>query len=230
MGGDDLQLGAWTDAIKLGGKYNRRAISDVFYSSKRQILKYAFKRSIGKGGDFSTLINRQLNWKYSYKLGSLPQHAPAESIKHFAPTEWDNYFKFCFVRNPYNFAVSDYKWRLKATGIQSKDISFTSFLERILYDDVSDPDGIVAKRPQNWSIYTINNEFATDFIGSFENLYHDLKVVLSKIGVSFNPEKFPANKQSTSKRINYRDWYTNYEKKLVYEIHKEEIEAFGYEF
>uniref|UniRef100_UPI0025C1492B hypothetical protein n=1 Tax=Desulfonatronospira sp. TaxID=1962951 RepID=UPI0025C1492B len=62
-----------------------------------------------------------------------------------------------------------------------------------------------------------------------ESIMDDMSIICSKIGVPFHPEKFPHAK-SLSTNPNYRDFYTEYEKDLVYKIYHKEIDYFGYKF
>jgi len=89
----------------------------------------------------SRILNNTLKCKYSFYLGSNPTHARAPYLRKFAPYEWQNYFKFCFVRNPYDHAVSDYKWRIKSKGLTQQDVTFREYLLRLKGFNRPDPEG-----------------------------------------------------------------------------------------
>ena len=55
-------------------------------------------------------------------------HADSNTIKDKFPNIFDNYFKFCVARNPYDRIVSRYYWDIKINEIP-KDMSFTTYLE-----------------------------------------------------------------------------------------------------
>jgi len=149
----------------------------------------------------------------------------AASIKAFAPNEWDKYYKFCFVRNPYDLAVSDYKWRTKR--IKHGRYTFKDFLREIEGRQFS-RNGPTS-RYSNWPACTIRDQICVDYVGRYENLYADLAEALGEIGLPFKEELLPHTKNSTHPG-DYRKWYGKEEKELVTKLYKKEIDAFGYSF
>ena len=171
MGPHDIQIGAWSDAFMNGGRVNTRLVYDCLQClalkpvrSLRLILNvlrpalspttYSGKRTIPK------LLNRLQKTRYHYKN---PGHPTATEIKQDFPEEWEHYWSFCFVRNPFKKAVSDYLWRRKLTG--AEQVSFREFMERVEDPLREDSEGIVPFPRTNWPIYTINDSVAVDFVG-----------------------------------------------------------------
>lgn len=108
LGKNDIQVGAWH---KCNGNvtYNNRFFRDVAGGLWR-LNKHDIRSvltSILKG-DFKLAMNRVACEYYPFKM---PPHPTAKEIKRSFPEEWDKYYKFCAVRNPYEKVVSDYIWR-----------------------------------------------------------------------------------------------------------------------
>jgi hypothetical protein len=162
---------------------------------------------------------------YSDIIGVRPHHASASEIRNFAATEWDAYFKFCFVRNPFDRAVSDYKWRTR----RKPGVSFIEFLRRIDDPQRPDPERVVPRPATNWPIYTIDDRVAVDFVGKFENLLEDFAEICDKIQIPFDPHLFPLAKQGL-RREHYRTYYGQEEKTLVTKLFGSEIDCFDYSF
>ena len=228
LGPDDLQVGTWADSIKFGGKYNRKLILDlVSWKGVRALAQHSAirlaKGRIPKGPD---LINSAHKDLYRGVLGDKPEQPLASEVKQFAPTEWETYFKFCFVRNPFDRAVSDYRWRTRG----KPDISFLEFLERVADPARPDPEHIVPNPRSNWPIYTIDDQIAVDFVGRFERFADDLAHVCNTLSIPFDAASIPFAKKSSGTDRGYRDWYGEREKVLVARLFAHEIDQFGYTF
>lgn len=159
-----------------------------------------------------------------------PIHAPASEIRRLVGTDrFRSYFKFCFVRNPYDRAVSDYRWRLGTRRVDPGQVGFVEFLRRIADRDRPDPEGLVAAHPDNWSLYTIDDHVVADAVGRFETLNHDLADICRRIGLPFDPATLGHHKRGDDRR-DYRDWYGDEEQALVARVFAQEIAHFGYSF
>lgn len=128
---------------------------------------------------------------------------------------FNRYFKFCTVRNPWDRAVSHYKWRCQQEAITS---SFPDFLARL-------------KIGHGLSLtYAISGHTACDFHIRYEHLQEDIKACLEHLGIqNYTLEELPHfKKQSTEK--SYRSYYNAKTKDLIAQKYKSEIEQFSYEF
>ena len=70
-----------------------------------------------------------------------------------------------------------------------------------------------------------------DFVGRFENLDEDLRVVFSKLNL--DTKCLDVTNKSLKKNLSrdtYRSYYTKKERLLVEKLHYNEIEKFQYEF
>ncbi|MEL6554042.1 MAG: sulfotransferase family 2 domain-containing protein, partial [Cyanobacteria bacterium J06621_11] len=93
------------------------------------------------------------------------------SCGHVAPSQFENYFKFSFVRNPWAKLVSEYKWRRYYTQWSFKDWINQGF--------PTQDDGIHWRHvmPQYDYLYDTNGNCLVDFIGHFEQLKDDFDAI-----------------------------------------------------
>jgi hypothetical protein len=223
LGPHDLQIGAWDESLRCGGYFNQRLFRDLL--SRKALISLA--RSSGTWlCDSSVGLTTIVNWAqksvYEERLSSEPAHATALEVRQGFAKEWDGFFKFCFVRNPYERAVSDYRWRTRnVTGV-----SFLEFLRRMENPERPDPERVVPVPASNWSIYTIDDRLAVDFAGRYERLIADFASVCERVAISFQAERFPTARQSGLS--DYRDYYGAEEGRLVRSLFGNEIEFFGY--
>ena len=132
------------------------------------------------------------------------------------------FFKFCFVRNPYDYAVSDYLWRVK-----KNQISFKEYLKL----KVNNNDNKFLTMPlTNWEIYTIDDKIAVDFIGKFENLDSDLKKIFKILQIDKKHLNSDLFLKKNNHRSAYKDYYDEECKMLVNKLHYKEIDQFKYTF
>ena len=230
LGPDDIQVGSWPETLIAGGRMNKRALKDAFghpstwYSTLKDLSGSVLRRrELG----LSMVINASIKRQYRETLGSKPSCPIAQSVMLSEPVPWRDYFKFSFVRNPYDFEISVFFWRTKGASGQ---IEFKEFLERKLDSRISDPEGLVPFPATNWPIYSVNNQVALDYIGRFENLNYDLMAIGERLGISLNLAFVPKAKSGIRNVIDPSGFYDEESKEMVSFLHNEELEYFGYEF
>jgi hypothetical protein len=135
---------------------------------------------------------------------------------------WNEFFKFGFVRNPWDWQVSLYYQMLKDKKNHQHNLvkSMKNFDEYIRWRVKED------LHLQKEFFYDKDGNCMVDYIGKFENLEKDFNEVCRRIGVN---AKLPHSNKG-KRRNDYRDYYTKETKKLVEEGFKEDIKLFGYEF
>jgi hypothetical protein len=152
----------------------------------------------------------------------------------FPPKELLGYFKFTFVRNPWDRLVSAYHF-LQKGGISNED---RSFYEKNLakYKDFDDfvlnwvnKENIMLGPhfwPQTYYIKDKRNKVKVDFIGKFETIDEDFKFVCEKLGVP----SISLAKTNKSVRKNYQEYYTDETAGIVANVYKQDIKELGYTF
>lgn len=158
---------------------------------------------------------------HCWKNGSIPDHKTAITTKNIVADEiWRDYFKFAFVRNPWDRMVSMYHFRLKKFKINQ------SFNEWILWSEkkrISD-DLPLWGQQLDW-VRDEDGSIAVDFIGMFETIERDWNYICKKIN-----KKLELPHHNTSKHVHYSKYYNKTSRFLVEEWHKDDIKMFDYKF
>ena len=137
-----------------------------------------------------------------------------------------DYFTFTFVRNPFERLIS--AWN--SFVVNGKvDNNFEKFIKNrgvgyLLYEDSS-----VANDhwfPQNYYVEFSDGEKFINFVGKFENLEEDWRMVGDKIGIK---SKITKRQYQTTKEY-YRSFYTDELIEIVSDFYKRDLELFNYEF
>ena len=155
------------------------------------------------------------------------KHASAVFYSQTFPDQFRTYFKFAFVRNPWDWLVSRYHWSKYHQRLFN--CSFDEFLRRLekrirlsktalwLEDE--------ALKPQLDRLM-IGGRIVVDFVGRFENLQSDFNLVCSKLRIE--PRRLHHVFKST--HAHYADYYSDETRKIVERLYAIDIAAFGYHF
>lgn len=159
------------------------------------------------------------------------KHATAGSLqKMLGPGEYARYFTFAFVRNPWDWIVSQYAfsrgfsppyvfgtpYRLSGrVKPEHRDWPFADWL----------PWWIDALSPsQSKMLVGDEGQLIVDVVGRFENLEGDFHQICSTLGVP----AAPLPRLKASERGAYAEYYDDTTRALVLERFKMDFELFGY--
>ena len=92
------------------------------------------------------------------------------------PEKWDQYYTFCFVRNPYDRIVSGWY------HVNKYKIPFKNYLD--IGKTCNDVDYIHVFMPQTRSIVNEKGKIRMNYIGKCETLESDFQTILREIGVN----------------------------------------------
>jgi len=158
-------------------------------------------------------------WKYhSSASGENPRNKLRLSAEQF-----DSYFKFTFVRNPWARAYSWYKamcrddYLREMVGVPPR---------ATLGDALRSQMGRDMLRPQLHWILDYSGRVGMDFVGRFERLGADFGYVASELGLT--SKELPHEIRGSG--ADYREQFDTESIDLVARFYAEEIELFGYRF
>ena len=183
-----------------------------FYFSNRYVNK-AIRMAPG-------LSAATLGWRARLVNG---QHFTAEEIRNEMPSEaFDLAFKFTFVRNPWDWQVSNYAYALQTPAHGQHEIirGLGSFDAYIRYQHSEQAPS------QSAFVYGRDGKQLVDFVGRFENLEADFQYVCGKIGINAHLPFLNVSKR----RRDWRSYYTDETRSLVGELFQNDIERFGYDW
>lgn len=202
-----------------------------------------------------------LTWDTRAPLLLRPNDDPAKGppyLAHLKATEYvsrgwlsrehfDSYYKFSFVRNPWDRLVSEYKYRRHPMRMSFK----TWLLERL--PEPGFTDAYCHLVPQHEFIYDGDGRLLVDFVGRYESLQADFDKVCERLGMPATP--LPHENRSldpprirslndAKKRVrrwlwtlrprnvypHYTQYYDAEARAFVADLYRKDIEAFGYAF
>ncbi len=177
---------------------------------KRPLLRRIFEE-MGVGNKLS-----------HHKWKTFPAHIKASDLRKRLPAEiYDSFYKFAFVRNPWEWQVSLYHHMLQQkTHFQHALVeSMKNFDEYIVWRVNED------KVLQKDFVTDSAGKMIVDFVGRFEVLRKDFHHVCNVLNI--NTSLPHINKSS---HMNYQSYYNVETRRLVEENFSEDIELFGYTF
>lgn len=140
---------------------------ETFYIRRPDHQKFCFDKKKKKYINYENRVHGIINY---YKT------SPYINKKmKMTPEKWDNYYKFCFIRNPYDRIVS--AWN----HVNRFNIPFKNFLN--LGDTCNDVEYMHMFMPQYRSMINEKAKKYVDYIGFFENLDEDFEKILNNLGV-----------------------------------------------
>jgi Sulfotransferase family len=132
------------------------------------------------------------------------------------------YFKFAFVRNPFDRYVSYCAFISRDSGQFSA--APRDFMKRVLTE--LRPIEHLLFRPQWEFISNADGQLAIDFVARFEHMQQHYREICSRLGIA----DAPLQRSNESGRGDYRDYYDEELKALVADAYGEDCRRFGYQF
>lgn len=143
----------------------------------------------------------------------------------FNKKKYKKYFKFAFVRNPWDRVVSCYIQKVKRHLMdfvfeECFDNDFDYFVDFLDRQDLTIADRHIRLQTALVPFKDI------DFLGRFENFHNDLNEVMNILGIHLEsiPQKNPSD------HLHYSHYYNERTKQIIARKYKKDIEAFAYEF
>ena len=176
----------------------------------------AINRSLSKIGINVNWFGPYLNAKYGRK------HTTAQQMKIIFPNKvFEEYFKFGFVRNPWDTMVSYYHFlHSNQSSHRNKKVQALDGFKQYLEYEIKRN-----KYHQTQFLTDNNGELLVDYVGRFESLQDDFDKICKKVNVSAS---MPHSNKSKHKK--YQEYYDEETRQMVAEHWKADIDMFGYTF
>lgn len=140
----------------------------------------------------------------------------------------DEYFKFSFVRNPWDRFVSAYHYvcqRRPEMDIVTSHDTFADFVKEF----AASRDrflGLRYFRPQWAYLIDDRGECPLDFVGRFERFDADVETVLKRLGLR---RRLMRHRKPT-RRGDYRSYYNDETRDAIADVYARDVTEFGYSF
>lgn len=185
------------------------------------------------------------------KFAPPPPHLRAEDyVTHqlLTPEQLQSYFKFSFVRNPWDRLVSEYKHRRLPVSFDFKAFLFEHFPQPEWSDEYCH---VI---PQYDFLYDAAGNLTVDFVGRYESLADDFAEVCRRIGIEGETTlphvnrsqafHLPSGAREAAQSIkdtfslrrrrnlhcHYSEYYDDESRHFVSELYRRDLETFGYRF
>jgi len=175
-----------------------------------------------------------------FQLDKLPPHSAGYqlnpwSLRHYPARylkdRYKDYFKFCFVRNPWDLVVSSYFWwvqqtRMEFRQLQGKILDQMGFSNYVMsfYTDYVNELFHCGMGQCYWLLDDDNSSQCVNYVGRFENLQEDLDRVCEIIGLS--PGRLPTRNATTHGP--FHEYYNVTTAQLVQCKFSWDVKRFGY--
>ena len=163
-------------------------------------------------------------WKHLTKKKPLLyyyNHMPARKIKNrIDPEVWNNYYKFCIERNPWDRVISQYYWRQR--HLENNSMPCVS--------DFLESNDVRSLKRKGYRLYTIRNQVAVDRICRYESLEQDLEEVRQHLGIPDQLQLPKAKSGIRKDKRHYSQALNQAERNRIADLFSEEINLMGYRF
>ncbi|MBZ9632350.1 sulfotransferase family protein [Salegentibacter sp. LM13S] len=156
----------------------------------------------------------------SFYSKTFPGHIKANELRTRIPSKiFNSYYKFGFVRNPWDWQVSLYTFMLMEKNHHQHELikSFKNFDEYIdwrVHNDL---------RLQKSFFYS-DDEFLMDFVGKFESLNADFQKICDHLSIKSDLPYL----NSSRKEKEFLHFYSKASLEMIDQAFREDISLFGY--
>ena len=137
------------------------------------------------------------------------------------PEDFGTFFKFAFVRNPFDRFVSYSSFITREVGHFDRDPKMV--MRHFLANPPSDH---ILFRPQYEFVTDQDGNLLADYIGRVEDMQKSYDEICARIGIP----KATLDQVNSSRRGSYRDYYDDALVEGVAKLYARDLELFGYEF
>ncbi len=149
-------------------------------------------------------------------------HITLEQVRpHIKPDAWASFFKFAFVRNPFDRFVS------YCAFVTRDGDEFENDPKAVMRDVLADPPSDhILFHPQHSFITDASGALLADYVGRVEEMQKSYDEVSARIGIP----TAALERVNATKRRNYREYFDEQLIEGVAKLYARDLELFGYEF
>jgi len=141
--------------------------------------------------------------------------------RHLSAEDFDGFFKFAFVRNPFDRFVSYCAFMTRAQGQFERDPK--GVMRHFL---ANPPARHILFQPQHTFVTDPDRNLLSDDLGRVEEMQQSYDRIAKRIGIPSQP----LEKVNASSRRDYRQYYDQPLIDGVARLYSRDLELFGYEF
>ena len=140
---------------------------------------------------------------------------------HLDPAQFDSFFKFAFVRNPFDRFVSFCSFMAREGD------AFERQPQAIMRQHIiPKPRAHLLMMPQHLFLTDERDELLADQVGRFETMQQSYDEICGRIGIPTSP----LETVNSTRRGTYRDYYDQQLIDAVASVYDRDLELFGYDF
>ena len=148
-------------------------------------------------------------------------HISCRQIKPFLlPTQWTEFLKFGFVRNPYDRFVSYYFFRNGSPQAPSTDISY--LMKQVLKEEIALKHFLM--RPQYEFVCDREGTIMLDYLGRYESLQACFDDLCGRLSLPTHQ----LERVNKSKHLDYREYLDEELQEMIYQRYQTDFELFDY--
>lgn len=201
------------------------SVRDVFLPYARLVDKIVYHYPLTKL--ITVKFIRAAGWEddgYKQFVGFYKHSTASEIRDKLNKSIFENYYKFAFVRNPFDWLISLYFYirQSKTHGYNKliEDLDFKDFIKWYISEN--------GLKQTDFLIDPGKGTLLVDYVGRFENLYHDVAYIVKTLSLpsSFN---LPYNNPSFLRTYrNYKNYYDQSTISLVKDFFRKDFQLLGY--
>ena len=150
-------------------------------------------------------------------------HLTLEQVKpHLPAADFGRFFKFGFVRNPFDRFISFCAFMTRQHGYFDHDPH--KVMKHFLF--VEPPTDKIHFAPQHIFFTDPNRGLLSDFVGRVEDMQASYDEACRRIGIGSRL----LDRVNSSRHGDYRDYYTPELREAVARLYARDLELFGYDF
>lgn len=150
-------------------------------------------------------------------------HITLQQVQPFLPAnDFQSYFKFGFVRNPFDRFVSYCSFMTRDQDIFERDPK--AVMRHFLF--TAPPHDHILFKPQHLFFVGADGELISDYVGRIEQMQLSYDEICRRIGIPTRP----LDQINSSRRGDYRDYYDQQLIDGVAKLYQRDLILFDYEF